>query len=207
MSNDKERALALFPVSRETEHLLEIYANTLLDWQRVKNLVGRSTLDQIWTRHIADSAQLLKFVPQDATHWVDLGSGAGFPGIVMAILLRDRPGMEVHLVESDGRKAAFLRAAARATGAPVYVHNGRIEAVLPALPGPVDVVSARALAPLPDLLHMSHDLLAAGALGIFPKGQDLESELTNHTKYSINIFPSLTDPRASVVLARIGEAA
>lgn len=198
----KQRALALLNVSRETEALLSRFVDLVVTWQRVKNLVGKSTLDDIWLRHVADSAQLAQYAPEGTRRWVDLGSGGGFPGIVVAILLRDRPGFEMHLVESDGRKAAFLRAAIRETGVPAFVHNGRIDQVLPDIERPVDVVSARALAPLPDLIRMSEDLLDGGAVGLFLKGQDLASELTIGDRHSITLKPSSTDSKASVVLVR-----
>src|SRR5690606_37210828 len=142
----------------------EIYVDLLRRWQDVKNLVGPRTLDQIWTRHIADSAQLLRLAP-DARRWIDIGSGAGFPGLVLAILMREEPDREVHLVESNSRKCAFLRAVSRETGARAQVHAGRIQDVLPRLGG-ADVLTARALAPLPELLTLGKDLLRTGALGL-----------------------------------------
>lgn len=199
---DRRHGLALLNVSRETEAILQKLVDLVLAWQKVKNLIGRSTLDEIWTRHVADSAQLIAHTPEDARVWVDLGSGAGFPGLVVAILLRDRPGFQMHLVESDGRKAAFLRTAARETGAPAVIHNARIADALPIIGGPVDVVSARALASLPELLDMSADLLKQGAIGLFLKGQDVASELTDDTTYSIVLKPSVTDAKSSVVIVR-----
>jgi len=136
---------ALSRVSRETRERLNTYAELLRKWQRSINLVGPKTLDDLWNRHFVDSAQLLPLIPPTARVLVDFGSGAGFPGLVLAIL-----GMaEVHLIESDQRKATFLREVARATGTPVTVHAKRIEQVTPF---PADIVSARALAPLGDLL-------------------------------------------------------
>ena len=178
---DRSRALAVVPVSRETERLFDQLVGLLTRWQRVKNLVGPATLATVWTRHVADSAQLPALVPH-GLRWVDLGSGAGFPGLVIAILLRDRDGAEVHCVESNSRKCAFLREVARTLSLPVVVHDGRIEDVLPTLAGRVDVVTARALAPLVDLLTMSSGLLTTGALGLFPKGQDVGDELTQESK-------------------------
>lgn len=157
------------------------YVALLRTWQKAKNLVGPSTLDHVWTRHIADSAGVLDAAPW-AKRWADLGSGAGFPGIVVAILLSETPGAHVHLVESNGRKAAFLKAAIRETGAPASVSADRIEAVLAdparvAPAGPVEAVSARALAPLDKLLGLAEPLLAAGAVGVFHKGRDLDREV------------------------------
>jgi 16S rRNA (guanine527-N7)-methyltransferase len=171
-------------------------------WQAIKNLVGPGTLASVWTRHVADSAQLADLAPQART-WLDIGSGAGFPGLVVAILLRDRPGFRMHLVESNGRKCAFLRAVGRTLGLPVTVHDGRIEAVLPHLQRPVDVVSARALAPLRDLLALTETLLTTGTLGLFPKGQDVGDELTEASKYwriQASTVASRTDPKARIVV-------
>jgi 16S rRNA (guanine527-N7)-methyltransferase len=192
-------------VSRETEELFALYVQELKRWQRVKNLVSESTMRDVWTRHIADSAQLLQHAPSHAAIWVDLGSGAGLPGIILGILLRDRPGAKVHLVEANSRKCAFLRAVARVTGAVVTVHDGRIEAQLPRLPR-VDVVTARALAPLPDLLVWTEKLWRSGMVALFPKGQDLELELTEASKswrLTCDRLPSLTDHAARIV--RISE--
>src|SRR5918998_1010403 len=146
---DRAVALTLTPVSRETGERLDILARELRRWQEVKNLVGPGTLDSIWTRHIADSLQLLDIAPE-AYAWVDLGSGAGFPGLVLGIAALERDGMRVDLVESNGRKCAFLRHVVRVTGAPVTVHEARVEAVIGRLKG-ADVVTARALAPLNQL--------------------------------------------------------
>src|SRR5687768_7687438 len=117
LAADRERALALTPVSRETVVRLDAFVNLLLKWQRTTNLVAASTIDQVWTRHIADSLQLLPLAP-DARRWIDLGSGGGFPGLVLACALRETPGVAVHLVESNGKKASFLRQAARQLGVP-----------------------------------------------------------------------------------------
>lgn len=204
---DRAKALALVPVSRETEALLDRLVQLLGRWQAAKNLVGPATLVNAWTRHVADSAQLVALRPL-ARSWVDLGSGAGFPGLVVACLQRDLPGMRVHLVESNGRKCAFLREAARTLGLPVTVHDGRIEEVIERLPGHVDVVSARALAPLTDLLQMSRNLLTTGAVGIFPKGQDVEQELTEASKcwkIQASTVASKTDPKARIVIVEKAE--
>ncbi len=121
LKSDKARALALFPVSRETENRLDRFVDVLLLWQSKLNLVAPSTLRELWTRHIADSLQLLPLAPEART-WADFGSGGGFPGAVIACALADQPGTKVHLIESNGKKAAFLREAVRATGAPAIVH-------------------------------------------------------------------------------------
>lgn len=201
---DRARALALAPVSRETLVRLERFVGLLLQWQHRINLIAPSTEANLWTRHIADSLQLLPLAP-DACSWVDLGSGAGFPGLVIACALADTPGARVHLVESNAKKAAFLREAARLTGAPAAVHAERIADFAAHAPERIDVVTARALAPLADLLAEAYPLLKRGALGLFPKGQDVGAELTKAAKYwqmEKSLVPSRTDSRACIVVVR-----
>ncbi len=203
-SDDCAYALRLVPVSRETEMMFETYVALLRKWQSAKNLVGPATLDTIWTRHIADSAQLFSLAP-DAKRWVDIGSGAGFPGIVLAIMGKSTPGFHVDLVESNGRKCAFLREVVRTLRLPASVHNGRIEDVLDRLPGPIDVLTARALAPLSELLRLGRKLLTTGTLGLFPKGQDLEDELTLAAKYwsiQATTAASITDARGRILVVQ-----
>jgi 16S rRNA (guanine527-N7)-methyltransferase len=188
----------------ETLRRLEIYAELLQKWQRAVNLVGDSTLDDIWVRHFADSLQVAEAVPE-ARKWLDLGSGAGFPGLVTAIRYAGEPGARVHLVESNRRKCAFLREAARATGAPAVVHCGRIEEVLPSFNEPIDAVSARALASLEKLIAYAEEFLAQGAVGVFPRGKLFEAEgllgLTGG-KYLLTSIASHTDPAARLVVVR-----
>src|SRR5579862_5228454 len=126
LAGDRARALTLTPVSRETVARLDRFVGLLLEWQQRINLIAPSTEPILWTRHIADSLQLIPLAPE-ARIWVDLGSGGGFPGLVIACALADKPGARVHLVESSTKKAAFLREAARATGAPAHIHTVRIE--------------------------------------------------------------------------------
>ena len=193
-NDDRRRALELLGVSHETEQRLSILVDELRRWQSVKNLVGSGTLDQIWIRHVADSAQLLDHAP-DARRWIDLGSGAGFPGLVLGVLLRDRPDAQIHLVESNGRKCAFLRHAARVTGANAVVHQARLETVVGRFAGSIDVVTARALARLVDLIAWTRPLLQSGAIGLFPKGREAQAELTEAAKswtFSAQIVPSRT---------------
>jgi 16S rRNA (guanine527-N7)-methyltransferase len=200
MVSDKAAALAITPVSRETESKLQGIVDNLTRWQKIKNLVGPSTLDEVWLRHIADSLQIAAAAP-NAKVWADFGSGAGFPGLVIAATLIGVPGARVHLVESNDRKSAFLRETARLLGLPVTVHPERIEEVVNRLP-PVEIVTARALAPLNDLLEMTSPLLAKGAVALFPKGQDLANELTEASKcWKIRAIelPSLTDPKARIL--------
>ncbi|MDA1097567.1 MAG: 16S rRNA (guanine(527)-N(7))-methyltransferase RsmG [Proteobacteria bacterium] len=187
-------------VSRETLGRLEIYAALLRKWNQRINLVSRRSLDDLWRRHMLDSIQLCKFCKLDeingvVTPWLDLGSGAGFPGLVLAIAgVRD-----VHLVESDGRKCTFLREAARVTGVEVTVHNERIEALPPQA---AQTISARALAPLPRLLLLASGHLAPGGQILLLKGQDIDAELTDATKYwkmTARRFPSVTDESGSIL--------
>lgn len=200
-NSDRERAFGLTPVSRETEERLAILVSELRRWQQAKNLVSGATLDEVWTRHIADSLQLLQHAPQ-ARRWLDLGSGGGFPGLVLGIQLTELGG-QIDLVESNARKCAFLRHAARLTGAPVTVHNARIEDVIDGFVGKVEAVTARALAPLPLLLDWCKELLRTGVTGVFPKGQHLEAELTAAAKYwkiQATTFPSVTDSAAAILV-------
>jgi 16S rRNA (guanine527-N7)-methyltransferase len=200
-NSDRLHAFHLTPVSRETEERLAILVSELQRWQKAKNLVSGATLDEVWTRHIADSLQLLDRAP-DARRWLDLGSGGGFPGLVLGIRLAELGG-HIDLVESNARKCAFLRHVARLTGAPVTVHAARIEDVVDGFVGKVDAVTARALAPLPLLLDWCKELLRTGVTGVFPKGQHLDAELTTAAKYwkiQATTFPSLTDSAAAIVV-------
>jgi len=204
LAADRARALALTPVSRETTARLDCFVAVLLAWQRRINLIAASTEATLWTRHIADSLQLIPLAPE-ARIWVDLGSGGGFPGLVVACAIADQPGAEVHLVESNGKKAAFLREAARATAAPVIVHAARIEDFVQKPPPSVHVVTARALARLSELLGLAFPLLKKGACGLFPKGQDAADELTEAAqcwKIQASLMSSRTDPKARIVVVR-----
>jgi 16S rRNA (guanine527-N7)-methyltransferase len=203
LAADRARGLALTPVSRETEARLDRFVALLLQWQQHTNLIAPSTEPTIWTRHIADSLQLLDLAPH-AKIWVDLGSGAGFPGLVVACALADTPGVQIHLVESIGKKATFLREAARVCDAPAIVHAERIADFVKHGPH-IDVVTARALAPLNKLLREASPLLKTGATGLFPKGQDVAAELTEAAKcwkIQMTLVPSRTDPKAKIVVAR-----
>jgi 16S rRNA (guanine527-N7)-methyltransferase len=204
LSADRAQALALTPVSRETLHRLDRFVATLLAWQRRMNLVASPTEATLWTRHVADSLQLPELAPE-ARIWADLGAGGGFPGLVIACGLADIPGAHVHLVESNGKKAAFLHEAVRVTGVPATVHARRIEDFVKNAPVPIDVVTARALAPLRKLLTLAYPLLKTGALGLFPKGQDVARELTEAAKcwkIQASLSPSRTDPKAQIVIVR-----
>jgi 16S rRNA (guanine527-N7)-methyltransferase len=193
---DKQAALRLCPVSRETEERLDRYIALLLEWQSKTNLVAPSTLNVIWTRHVADSLQLLDIAPSGRV-WIDLGSGGGFPGIVLACALAGRPEAYVHLVERNAKKAAFLRESLRVTGARGAVHLSPIEKFVDSNPPAADYITARALAPLNVLLGLAAPLIQAGAKALFLKGQDVESELTESTKYW-NVRSTLHPSRTSL---------
>jgi 16S rRNA (guanine527-N7)-methyltransferase len=204
LTADRNRALQLIPVSRETAARLDRVVALLRQWQRTTNLIAPSTVPKIWTRHIADSLQLLALAPQ-ARHWIDLGSGGGFPGLAIACALADQPGARVDLVESNGKKCAFLRAAAQASGAPAEVHCQRIESFVEKFDGHPDIVTARALAPLATLCGYVAPLLKRGAQALLPKGQDVEAELTQATRYwniAADLVRSETDPDARIVVIR-----
>lgn len=192
-SNDKAAALALIPVSRETEARLDRYVDLLAKWQVKTNLIAPSTWPTIWTRHIADSLQLLALAP-DAKRWVDLGSGGGFPGVVLACALADQPSADIHLVERNAKKAAFLREALRVSGGRGEVVLSDIGDYVERSDRTVDCITARALAPLHILLGYVEPLMKRGAKALFLKGQDIESELTDATKYW-SIAPRLHESR------------
>jgi len=193
LPSDKTAALALTPVSRETEARLDRYVSLLLEWQSKTNLVAPSTLPHLWTRHVCDSLQLLSLAPS-AKVWVDLGSGGGFPGVVLACALEETPGANVHLVERNAKKAAFLREAVRITSAAGTVHLAGIGDIVDRIGSRVDCVTARALAPLHQLVGFAEPFVRAGAKALFLKGQDVEAELTEATKYW-NIEPRLHSSR------------
>jgi 16S rRNA (guanine527-N7)-methyltransferase len=193
LSADKAAALALTPVSRETEARLDRYIDLLREWQAKTNLVAPSTLPHLWTRHISDSLQLLALAPS-ARRWADLGSGGGFPGIVLACVLADKPDTMVHLIERNAKKAAFLREALRITNSPGQVHLADIGDTVDRISGTVDCVTARAVAPLHQLIGFAEPLVRRGAKALFLKGQDVEAELTESTKYW-NIKPHLHSSR------------
>jgi 16S rRNA (guanine527-N7)-methyltransferase len=182
-------------VSRETMVRLEAYAALLVAWSSRINLVGRITLDDIWRRHFLDSAQLLPLIPERTRSLVDLGSGAGFPGLVLAIL-----GVEgVELIEADSRKAAFLREAARIADVNVVIRGCRIEA---APPHEVDVLTARACAPLDRLLSLGARFIGPGTTGLFLKGARAAEELTAARKawtMSASCHPSRADPGGTIL--------
>jgi 16S rRNA (guanine527-N7)-methyltransferase len=204
LSADRMRALALTSVSRETIARLDAFVACLLRACQTTNLIAASTVPQIWTRHVADSLQLLPLAP-NANVWIDLGSGAGFPGLVIACVLAERSGAVVHLVESTRKKCAFLREAIAATGAPAIVHCERIEDFARNATDHADVITARALAPMPTLLGYVQPLLKTGAQALLLKGQDVEAELTEAAKYwniESALVASKTSASGKIVIIR-----
>lgn len=186
---------------------LETYAALINKWQKAINLVAPKTLPELWSRHFLDSAQLLEHAPPDTQRWLDLGSGGGFPGLVIAAL----SDAHVHLVESDQRKSAFLREAARAMNVSATVHVKRIEALdaaqlHEAMGGAPQVISARALAPLHELIGLARPLAGPDTVYLFPKGRSAEDELTEARRYwtipSAETLPSRTDPAAGILRLR-----
>jgi 16S rRNA (guanine527-N7)-methyltransferase len=205
LSADRAAALALVPVSRETAERLDSFVALLLKWQRSVNLISSATVPRLWTRHIADSLQLLDLAPE-AKVWADLGSGGGFPGLVLACALAGRPGCAVHLVESNMKKAAFLREASRSTGAPALVHATRVEDFANNFEGHLDIVTARAFAPLKPLINKVFPLLGKGGVtGLFLKGQGAELELREAAEvWAIDamLVPSRTNRFGRIVVIR-----
>ena len=198
-SQDFERE---FNVSRETLDRLRVYAELLEKWNSRINLVSKSTIPDLWHRHMADSAQILALAPKQG-RWLDIGSGAGFPGMVAAIMAREQsPELSFSLAESDERKAAFLATVARETATDANILIGRIEGLDPAK---ADILSARALAPVSQLLEFAERHLNPGGICLFPKGAQAESELTAARQtwhIEAEAFPSMTDSQASIY--RIG---
>jgi 16S rRNA (guanine527-N7)-methyltransferase len=193
------------PVSRETRRRLDVILSQLCKWQPHINLVANSTMKDAERRHVADSLQLLDACPTTAHRWLDLGSGGGFPGLVVASCLAERADSEVVLVESNAKKCAFLQETARVADLPVTVRRGRIEEVVPTLDVPFDVVSARALAPLVDLLAYAEPILARGAIGLFPKGEDVDGEIATAVRawqIDHDLIQSVTERRAQIVRVR-----
>ena len=190
-------------VSRETLERLEAYVALLTKWQSALNLVGSRSLSDVWHRHVLDSAQLIELAPAKARTWLDVGSGAGFPGLVLAILGAG----DVFLLEKDARKCAFLREAIRITGAQAHIVEHRVEIIVEMEPeerpfSRPHVITARAVAPLGKLLLMVAPLCDPETLCLFPKGQDVEHELTAIAKYpniDVDKLPSRTAPGAAIL--------
>jgi 16S rRNA (guanine527-N7)-methyltransferase len=206
LADDRQAALRLVPVSRETEERLAAFVDLLDRWRRKTNLIADSTFASVWTRHIADSAQLIALAPE-AKQWVDMGSGAGFPGLVIAIQLAEVFGAVVHCIESDQRKCAFLREATRATGAAATIHPERVEAIEPESLGAVDAVTARAFAPLPLTLRLARPWMERGAVAVFPRGESARDQiaaLPEAWANAIEPLPSVVNPKAAILRIRQG---
>ena len=192
------------PVSQETAERLETFRRLLAEWNEHTNLVGPKELDLFWSRHALDSAQLLRIAPAEAKSWIDLGSGAGFPALVLACFMAEREGASVHMVESVGKKARFLNEVIQTAALPGQVFNVRIED-FGAGGVRYDVVTARALAPLPRLIPYAKPILDRGALGLFHKGADLDAEMAaaadalSGGAYRADVLESLSDPRGRIV--------
>jgi 16S rRNA (guanine527-N7)-methyltransferase len=204
LADDRHAALRLVPVSRETEDRLATFVDLLDRWRHKTNLIADSTFASVWTRHVADSAQLIALAPE-AKRWVDMGSGAGFPGLVIAIQLANVSGGVVHCIESDQRKCAFLREATRATGAAAIIHPERVESIDPSSLGTVDAVTARALAPLPLTLKLARPWMARGAMAVFPRGESARDQiaaLPEASAYAIEALPSSVNPKAAILRIR-----
>lgn len=200
MSRDWAPLAAICDVPRETIDRFEAHLAMLERWNPRINLVSRASLAEAVVRHVADSAQLWRLAPAGARVWLDLGAGAGFPGLVIAgIAAAAQPALEVRLVESDLRKAAFLRAAAEAMGVRARVFDTRIEGLVPQH---ADVVSARALAPLTALLGYAEIHRKPSGTGLFPKGETVHKEIeaaAERWRFEHQIHPSQTEPRAAIV--------
>jgi 16S rRNA (guanine527-N7)-methyltransferase len=194
-----------FGVPRETVEKLELYAALLARWQKAVNLVSPTTLNDTWHRHFADSAQLTGLASAPKS-WVDLGSGAGFPGLVIAILMANHDNCPVHLIESNGRKCAFLAEVTRQTGVHVQVHEGRIESIVKSgAIGAADVVSSRALAPLDRLLGLAQGFFDSGTSGLFLKGREASMEVDEakaQWRFDHRTVPSRTNTDGCIVEVR-----
>lgn len=203
--NGPDEFASAFGVPRETVKKLILYETLLKKWQKAVNLVSETTLNDVWHRHFADSAQILKHA-SGAKIWVDLGSGGGFPGLVIAILLTNHENYVVHLVESNGRKSAFLMDVARQTGVSVRVHQDRIERI--AMSGalsPADVVSCRALAPMDRLLELCNGFFGTRTVGSFLKGRESAQEIDDARAkwcFEHRTVPSQTNDDGCIVEVR-----
>ena len=202
--------IAAFGVSRETLARLETYAGLLERWQKTINLVAPGSMPDLWHRHFADSAQLLALAPGGPLRWLDLGTGGGFPGLVIACMLAERPGSQLTLIESDGRKCAFLREVVRQTGLSAFVAvdiiTDRVEnGANTTRVGTVDVISARALAPLERLLGWCEPFFGSGTCAVLPKGKDVQVELTAARQvwlFESSLVTSLTSADGRILSVR-----
>ena len=204
MPLEGREALAKLGVSRETEDLLVRFVERLGQWQAATNLISKASFADVWSRHIADSAQLVARFPE-GRRWLDLGSGAGFPGIVIAALLKPSADATVHLVESDRRKAAFLTTVARELELPAQVHADRIESVVKRWREPIDFVTARALAPLDRLCEFLEPLISGPTRALLLKGGNFSVEVEEAAhRWNLDLlrWPSVTDSSGSIIEIR-----
>lgn len=196
-----ENVLAALNVSRETQERLRLFEALVQKWSQKINLVSSADLPALWQRHILDSAQLARFTPDSARNWMDIGTGGGFPGLVLALLHQEtHPELSFTLVESDGRKSAFLIHAARELGLAPRIITERVESLSPQN---ADILSARALAPLTTLLTHASRHLSPKGVAIFPKGRTWQEELAdarNQWQFAHTIHESLTDPQARILI-------
>lgn len=204
MMEQTEISVAGFNVSRETFTALKEFESLVRKWTPAINLVSKSSVSDLWDRHIVDSAQIFNAVPTETVQrWVDLGSGGGFPGLVIALLAKElRPALRVTLVEADLRKAAFLQQAARALSLEVEVMRNRIESLSPLH---ADVLSARALAPLPELLEFADKHLSESGTAVFPKGARFLEEVADARKvwsFDLDSQSSVSESNASILVIR-----
>jgi 16S rRNA (guanine527-N7)-methyltransferase len=189
-----------FSVSHETVEKLKLYERLLIQWQKAVNLVAPATIPYIWQRHFADSAQLVT-IASHAKIWVDLGSGGGFPGLAIAIIIANQKECFVHLIESNSRKCAFLSEVVRQTGAPALVHNVRIAGAAASLPV-ADVITARALAPLDALLELALPFFGSASSALFLKGREAGVEIADARKrwtFDLKIHPSISDAQGQIL--------
>ncbi len=208
MNYGPENLIRDLGVSHEAVERLETHRRLLADWSERMNLMGPKELEpeRYWRRHVLDCAQLVRIAPE-ARRWVDLGAGAGFPGLIIACLLADAPGAAVHLVEATGKKARFLEEVVQLACLPARVFNVRIED-FGAGDGRYDVVTARALAPLPRIFAYAKPILDRGAQGLFHKGADFDAELAaannalNGGAYRADVLESVSDPRGRIIRIR-----
>lgn len=200
----KEARCADLEIPEECLPQLRRLAAMVVRWNPTVNLVSRASVPDVWQRHVLDSAQLLRLAPQDAAHWADLGSGGGFPGLVVAIVGRvTHPDTRFTLVESDRRKAAFLSEAARETGVAPEILAERVEHVPPLA---ADVISARALAPLETLLPHVVRHIGQGGLALLPKGASHTEECrrarASGWRFDLGVERSVTDPTGAILVLR-----
>jgi 16S rRNA (guanine527-N7)-methyltransferase len=185
--------------SRETLDRFRVYQALLERWAPRINLVGASTLPNFWSRHILDSAQILPLAPESALSWVDFGSGAGFPGLVLSALLVDRPNASMRLIEASAKRCAFLREAARAMETQVEIIQAKLEDVTPS---PCDVITARAFTSLDRLIAYAVPWLHDQSQALFPKGEEVEAEIAEAStrwQFQSIVYPSISDSRGCVV--------